>query len=67
MLYPAHLRDSLLRLAESGLFTVLWSPDILDELHRNLVEDGIDVSAVDRLLVEMRRAFPTPRSRAINR
>ena len=58
VLYPAHLRDSLLRLAESGLFTVLWSPDILDELDRNLVEDGIAVDAVDRLLVEMHRAFP---------
>lgn len=58
VLYPAHLRDTLLRQAERGLYRVLWSADILDELERNLVEAGIGVDSVRRLVVEMRRAFP---------
>lgn len=57
-LYPAHLRDTFLRLAERGLYRVLWSPDIIDELHRNLVEAGIDARHVDRLVAEMGSAFP---------
>lgn len=31
VLYPAHLRDTLLRLAERGLYRVLWPDDIVDE------------------------------------
>lgn len=58
VIYPAHLRDTLLRLAERGLYRTLWSGDILDELHRNLLEDGLNANSVDRLLTEMRRAFP---------
>lgn len=58
VLYPAHLRDTLLRLAEVGLFRVLWSEDILDELSRNLVEGGIAEASVSRLLDEMSAAFP---------
>lgn len=58
VLYPAHLRDALLRLAERGIFTAQWSADILDELHRNLVEVGIAPAAVERLIGEMRDAFP---------
>ncbi|MBM3695645.1 MAG: PIN domain-containing protein [Actinobacteria bacterium] len=58
VLYPAHLRDTLLRLAERGLFRPLWSEDILDELRRNLIESEIPAASVDRLLGEMRRAFP---------
>ena len=58
VLYPAHLRDTLLRLAERGLYQVLWSADIIEELHRNLVEAGIDGEAVDHLCAEMQGAFP---------
>lgn len=58
VLYPAHLRDTLLRQAERGLYRALWSADILGELERNLVEAGIGVGPVRRLIVEMRRAFP---------
>lgn len=57
VLYPAHLRDTLLRLAERGLYRALWSPDIVIELRRNLIE-VIDPDAVDRLLDQMRVAFP---------
>ncbi|HRE00623.1 MAG TPA: PIN domain-containing protein, partial [Ilumatobacteraceae bacterium] len=58
VLYPAHLRDTLLRLAERGMYRVLWSADIVDELHRNLVEDGLTARSVDRLIAEMAVAFP---------
>ena len=58
VVYPAHLRDTLLRLAERGLYRALWSPDIIEELHRNLVEAGIDVRLVDNLVAEMGGAFP---------
>ncbi|MEV6322653.1 PIN domain-containing protein [Nocardia sp. NPDC051787] len=36
VLYPAHLRDTVLRLAEANLIQPLWSAEILAELHRNL-------------------------------
>jgi len=58
VLYPAHLRDTLLRLAERGLYRVLWSADIADELRRNLVEVGLDAGSIDRLIIEMNAAFP---------
>lgn len=58
VLYPAHLRDTLLRLAERNLYQVLWSADIIEELHRNLVEAGIDGEAVNHLCAEMQGAFP---------
>ena len=58
VIYPAHLRDTLLRLAERGLYRVLWSPDIIEELHRNLVKSGIDKRHVERLAAEMNGAFP---------
>lgn len=57
VLYPAHLRDTLLRLAERGLYQVLWSADIIEELRRNLTE-VVDPEAVDRLLDQMATAFP---------
>jgi predicted nucleic acid-binding protein len=57
VLYPAHLRDTLLRLAERGLYRALWSTDIVEELRRNLTE-LVDSTAVDRLLDQMTAAFP---------
>lgn len=58
-LYPAHLRDTLLRLAELGLYQPLWSKDILCELSTNLeVTAQVGAPAVKRLLSEMRGAFP---------
>lgn len=57
VLYPAHLRDTLLRLAARGHFRPLWSADILDELTRNLREAGIVEDSVSRLIGEMRGSF----------
>ncbi|MCC6225017.1 MAG: hypothetical protein IT195_01245 [Microthrixaceae bacterium] len=57
VLCQAHLRDTLLRLAERGLGRARWSADITDELWRNLTE-VVDPSAVDHLLGQMTAAFP---------
>ena len=39
VLYPAPLRDLLIRLAMTGLFRARWTDDILDEVFRNILED----------------------------
>lgn len=58
-LYPAHLRDTLLRLAELGLCQPLWSADILRELSTNLDTIAkIDRHSIQNLLEEMSKAFP---------
>lgn len=38
VLYPATLNDTLLRIAERGAFQPHWSPDVLEELSRNLAK-----------------------------
>lgn len=57
VLYPAYLRDTLLRLAAAGLYRPLWSDDILGELRRNL-PGTVSPEAADELLSAMRRGFP---------
>lgn len=57
-LYPAHLRDTLLRLAERHLFEPLWTEDILSELSRALARSGVAPLSVQHLLEEMHGAFP---------
>jgi len=37
VLFKPLLCDTLLSIAEEGLFQPLWSKDILDELRRNLI------------------------------
>lgn len=39
VLYPAYLRDALLRLAEAEVYQVRWSRLILDEMARYAEED----------------------------
>ena len=59
VLYPFSLRDTLLRLAERELYVLAWSERILDEVSRNLVEDGrADEVTAARLQAAMRSAFP---------
>lgn len=58
VLYPAHLRDTLLRLGEKRLYIARWSDDILKELERNLLLSELKPASVDYTLSEMRRAFP---------
>lgn len=58
VLYPAYLCDTLLRLAEAETYRPLWSADVLQELRRNLVEQGVDANKVDYRIREMSRSFP---------
>lgn len=59
VLYPASLRDTLLRCAEAQLFEVVWSARILEEVERNLVGDGRATAVQARRLVTfMHEAFP---------
>jgi predicted nucleic acid-binding protein len=61
VLYPAHLRDTLLRQAERGLYRAQWPDDILGELDRNLREAGVAPAPVEHLLEQMDAAFPDAR------
>ncbi|WP_406147098.1 putative toxin-antitoxin system toxin component, PIN family [Streptomyces sp. NBC_01012] len=57
VLFPNYLRDTLLRLAEAELYEPLWSPDILDELTRNVAERIGELKA-KRLVDAMAATFP---------
>jgi hypothetical protein len=60
VLYPAHLRDLLLRLAMDDLVRPHWSDDIHDEWTRNVHSDRPNVTWDDLEYTrgEMDRAFP---------
>jgi predicted nucleic acid-binding protein len=58
VLYPAYLRDTLLTLAEAGLYRPLWSAEIINEMRRNLIANGVVADSVDRVIGEMHTAFP---------
>lgn len=45
VLYPARLRDLLIRLAIGGLYQARWTERILDECFDNLVADRPDLPA----------------------
>lgn len=44
VLYPARLRDLLIRLAIGGLYQARWSEQILDECFDNLTKDRPDLT-----------------------
>jgi hypothetical protein len=52
VLYPAPLRDLLLRLAMTELFRAKWSPDIHDEWIRSALEQPPDLNKelIERLV-----------------
>jgi predicted nucleic acid-binding protein len=56
-LIPIRLTSTLLWLAEAGLFEVLWSEAILDEVERNLPKLGISRQQAARRVATMRHAF----------
>ncbi len=58
VLYPAALRDTLLRAAAAGLYRPLWSAEILEEVRRNLVEKGKDADRIQHLIDTFRKEFP---------
>ncbi|WP_241715751.1 PIN domain-containing protein [Sulfoacidibacillus ferrooxidans] len=55
VLYPSNLRDVILTMAEAGLFQIRWSPDVLEEMERNLMKAG---KAGLNLRDVMESAFP---------
>jgi len=60
VLYPLPLRDTLLRIAETGLYDPCWSERILDEVARNLIaKRGATDAQTEGLLAAMRCAFDT--------
>lgn len=63
VLYPAPLRDLLIRLALTDLFAARWSDAIQDEWTRNLLEDRPDLGpdALARVRVLMERHVPNCR------
>lgn len=59
VLFPAALRDTLLRAGEAGLYHPRWSAAILDEVRRNLLaQGGLTESQVRRLIGAMQAHFP---------
>ncbi|WP_278235011.1 PIN domain-containing protein [Isoptericola sp. AK164] len=59
VLVPLGLCDSLLRLAETGLYRPLWSDEILEEVRRTLANKlGLGDDRARRRVDAMRRAFP---------
>lgn len=60
VLYPAHLRDFLLHLAQQQLFVPKWTDQINDEWVRNVLNNRpeLSVSNFERLRSLMNDAFP---------
>ncbi|WP_214107829.1 PIN domain-containing protein [Acrocarpospora catenulata] len=58
VLYPNALRDTLLRVAEAGVYQPLWSERILAEVRGALIRNGLPELSVDRTLSFVRAAFP---------
>ena len=58
MLLKAYVCDTVLSIAESGIYRPLWSPDVQAELARNLIRRGADDTQVKHRLDEMNTHFP---------
>lgn len=60
VLFSASLTDTLLRIAEQGVFRPQWSADVLGELRTVLVrEANLTPEQADRRIAHMQRAFPS--------
>ena len=59
VLYPASVRDILLRLAAESLYRPKWTADINEEWKRNLLDnrEDLDRKSLDKTIDSMNRAF----------
>ncbi|MBB4969424.1 PIN domain-containing protein [Saccharothrix violaceirubra] len=58
MLFKPYLRDTILSIAEQGLYRPLWSTDVMEELDRNLRKRGATAQQVHHLREQMGSTFP---------
>jgi predicted nucleic acid-binding protein len=58
VLAGALIRNTILRLAEAGLFRPRWSKSIIAELHRVLARSAKPEAYIERLLNQLAAAFP---------
>jgi hypothetical protein len=60
VLYPAPLRDLLIRVAEAGIVRARWTEEILEECFRNILKDRKDLSPAKlaRTRELMRKVLP---------
>jgi len=58
VLHPMRLCDTLLRLADAGLYRAVWSREILDEMESSIVRRGYPEQAVRKRRRAMGNAFP---------
>ena len=61
VLLKSYLCDTLLSVAEAGVFRPLWSDDVLEELRRNLIRAGAKQEAIEHRLGQMTASFPDAR------
>jgi predicted nucleic acid-binding protein len=61
VLLKSYLCDSLLSIAEEGVYRPLWSDHVLAELRRNLLKAGAKQEAVEHRLAQMTIYFPDAR------
>lgn len=59
VLYPAAVRDTLLRTFEAGLIQAYWSEQVLEEMRRNLVLRQCTHEQAAHLVATLRRVFPS--------
>lgn len=60
VLFPMYLRDTILCLAEAGLYLPYWTQEILDGATRNLVNTGrLTITQAMRLEGRIKQAFPS--------
>jgi predicted nucleic acid-binding protein len=58
VLHPMRLCDTLLRLADAGMYRAVWSPKILDEMERSVVRRAFPEQAIRNRRRAMEEAFP---------
>lgn len=60
VLYPASTRDTILSLADQGLFRPKWSKQIQGEWKRNLMANRPDIpeEILERTISQMEKSFP---------